>query len=121
MKRIVRLTESDLARIVKRVISEKMDPQDPAKHFDTVENVLIPNGFKKDISSSKTMGIVDLIKGSDHNGIIVRYYSPYHTKSKEQGYVVDLIVDNVSKKTWTRDDVNMYDVIKEVKKYLKSQ
>ena len=121
MKKIIRLTESDLTRIVRRVIQEQEggnDPQDPTHHFDTVEKALIPKGFKKNISMLKSMGSEDLIYGGSHGGIIVRYYSPVHPESKKKGYVVELIVNNASKKKWG-NGANMYEVIKEVEKYLK--
>lgn len=123
MKKIIKLTENDLARIVKRVISEMetgTDPQDPAHHFDTVEKALIPKGFKRNASMLKPMGVLDLNNGSGHGGIIVRYYSPAHPESKKKGYVVELIVNNASKKKWGQG-ANMYEVIKEVEKYLKPQ
>lgn len=123
MKKIIKLTENDLACIVKRVISEMetgTDPQDPAHHFDTVEKALIPKGFKRNASMLKPMGVLDLNNGSGHGGIIVRYYSPAHPESKKKGYVVELIVNNASKKKWGQG-ANMYEVIKEVEKYLKPQ
>lgn len=108
----------------KKPLNEQMengvDPQDPAHHFGTVEKALIPKGFKKDISMLKAMGSEDLINGGGHGGIIVRYYSPVHPESKKKGYVVELIVNNVSKKKWG-NGVNMYEVIKEVEKYLENK
>jgi len=119
MKKIVRLTESDLVRIVKRVVSEQNDPQDPSTHFGTVEKALIPKGFKTDSSMVKLVGSIDLTKGdtSGHKGIIVRYNSPLHQLSSKKN-VVELIVNNKLIKSWNQSNVNMYDVIKTVEKYL---
>jgi len=127
MKKIIRLTESDLARIVKRVINEEMkggvDSEDPKSHFDTVINELKSKGFKTDDSMARTMGVIDLTNTtpSSHRGIIVRYCSPYHPENKKNNNpVVELIVNNTSKKKWF-GGANMYEVIKEVKKYLPSK
>jgi hypothetical protein len=118
MKKVVRLTESDLARIVKRVLREQMeggpDYGDPKTHFDTVEKALIPKGFKKTVWTPKTYGVIDLTKSpGGHKGIIVRYINPAGNYFKEVGYVIQILKDNVYVKQWKPEDrFNMYDVIK---------
>lgn len=121
MKKVIRLTESDLVRIVKRVIREQeggLDPQDPSTHFDTVIKALTPKGFKKDTSMTKSMGVIQLTKGDvdSHKGILVRYNSPMHQLSNKKN-VVELIVNNKLVKSWSPSNANMYDVIKSVEKY----
>lgn len=123
MKKVIRLTESDLVRIVKRVIREQeggLDPQDPSTHFDTVIKALTPKGFKKDTSMTKSMGVIQLTKGDvdSHKGILVRYNSPMHQLSNKKN-VVELIVNNKLVKSWSPSNANMYDVIKSVEKYYK--
>jgi len=122
MRKVVRLTESDLVRIVKRVISEQeggQDPQDPKTHFDTVIKFLTPKGFKQDNSMAKSMGVIQLSKGdiNGHKGIIVRYNSPMHQLSNKK-QVVELIVNNKLIKSWNQSNVNMYDVVNTVKNYI---
>jgi hypothetical protein len=123
MSKIIRLTEADLTRIVRRVISEQMeggvDPQDPKSHFDTVIKALSSKGFKKDDSMLRTMGVTTLTNSKDgHSGIIVRYINPAHEYSKKAGYLIQLMVNNKLVKTWKPGNVNMYDVIRAVESYL---
>ena len=116
MKRIIKLTESDLARIVQRVISEenntigvegKNDPQDLNSHFQYVEKKLIPRGFKKDTSMAKTMGTITLSKegqgGVDQNGVMLIYVSPSHPYSKNASYVIRLVASKNGKKIVAKD------------------
>ena len=125
MKRIIRLTEQDLARIVRRVINEKAgDVKDPKTHFDTVINALVPMGFTK--SEYPNNGVTLVFKdgngGGDVNGIYVNYVFPGHEYSKTAGYVVSLSVNKNKKelysKKWKSGEViNMNDIVALVKKY----
>ena len=125
MEKIVRLTESDLVRIVRRVINEEAgDVKDPKTHFDTVINALVPMGFTK--SEYRNNGVTMVFKdgkgGGDVNGIYVNYVFPGHEYSKEAGYVVSLRVTQNKKvlysKKWKSGEViNMNDIVALVKKY----
>jgi hypothetical protein len=125
MARIVRLTEQDLARIVRQVISEQMeggtDPQDPKSHFDTVIKSLTSKGFKKDDSMLRTMGVTTLTNSKNvdgSKGVVVRYINPAHEYSKKAGYLIQIIVNGNVVKTWKPGNVNMYNVIKVIEGYL---
>ena len=125
MGRIIRLTEQDLARIVRRVINEKAgEVKDPKTHFDTVINALVPMGFTK--SENPNMGVTQVFKdgkgGGDANGIYVNYVFPGHEYSKEAGYVVSLIVTQNKKELYSKkwkvgQVINMNDIVSLVKKY----
>ena len=125
MARIIRLTESDLTRLVRRVIREQEDGvKDPKTHFDTVINALVPMGFTKSEypNIGATMVFKDGKGGGDVNGIYINYIFPGHEHSKEAGFVVSLNVSKNGKelysKKWKRGEViNMNDIVALVKKY----
>jgi hypothetical protein len=129
MSRIVRLTESDLTRLVKKIIREEQmeggtDPQDPKSHFDTVIKSLTSKGFKKDDSMLRTMGVTTLTNSKNgkivdgSKGVVVRYINPAHEYSKKAGYLIQIIVNGNVVKTWKPGNVNMYNVIKVIEGYL---
>ena len=66
MKKIIRLTESDLTRIVKRVIMEQKTHQG----LSELEKQLKPFGFVKDTE------FMVVSKGSDDNGVFIQYRQP---------------------------------------------
>jgi len=70
MSKIVRLTESDLTRIVKRVINEQQK-QDPHFIFKNLKNRFIPLGFK--VVEYPGSNIVSLEKGDDMNGAFIQH------------------------------------------------
>jgi len=70
MKRVIRLTESDLTRIVKRVINE-MEDVDVHSTFKKLQNYYEPKGFKK----QDFPGYMELSKGDDMNGSWIQFYS----------------------------------------------
>jgi hypothetical protein len=81
MARIIRLTESDLTRIVKRVIREqKGGTHSPMAHL---ADELIPLGFVKLNNGTTNLGpngeYNSLSKGMDGNGADI-YYSSTHMK-----------------------------------------
>jgi len=70
MKRIVRLTESDLARIVRRVLNEEMEC-DAYCVWKKLRNHYEPKGFKY---STDPDGNEMLTKGKDPNASYVQFY-----------------------------------------------
>jgi hypothetical protein len=70
MKKIVRLTESDLARIVRRVINEEMEC-DAYCVWKKLRNHYEPKGFKY---STDPDGNEMLTKGKDPNASYVQFY-----------------------------------------------
>jgi len=79
MKKIIRLTESDLARIVRRVISEQIvDPTNPANVASTTSvNKLSTNGGPKP---------VDLMPKGCLKGYVMDKTQKYYQKMDERGY-----------------------------------
>jgi hypothetical protein len=65
MKKVIRLTESDLVRIVKRIVNEQQNGND----IKTLESMLVKNGFKK--TSDGTMTFFYPSIGG--NGVFVVY------------------------------------------------
>lgn len=71
MARIVRLTESDLTRLVRRVINEQNTDERKQWHtFAALRDTLTSKGFKEDKMMEK-YGVLSLNKGevTDQNGI----------------------------------------------------
>ncbi len=68
MKKIVRLTESDLVRLVKRVINE----QENAHHtiYKDLKDRYIPYGFREEDYTKMNAGLL-LMKGDDNNGVSI--------------------------------------------------
>ncbi len=71
MGKIVRLTESDLVRLVKRVINEQSTNNNENWHFFAdLKSQFIPKGFVED-KMANTYGVLQLTKGDDYNGIVI--------------------------------------------------
>ena len=79
MKRIVRLTESDLARIVRRVIREnEMLFEDDHQGMKSIATQLKPYGYKQE-----TVGTNSVWKGNESNGSgVVFYDNTFHVYIK---------------------------------------
>ena len=92
MARIIRLTEQDLARIVRRVINEKAG----GTHDFMVElaDALTPHGFVKNNGANTNLGPNGeynvLIKGMDGNGANI-----YHSSSADKVYLTVTVGDVV--------------------------
>jgi hypothetical protein len=99
MKRIIRLTESDLARIVRRVINEEMEggTHSPMYHL---AQALTPFGFEKLNNYSSVLGpdgvFNGLSKGDDSNGVYI-YYS---SSSKNIELIVSVNGKTIINKTY---------------------
>jgi hypothetical protein len=76
MKKIIRLTESDLTRIVKRIINE-MEDVDVHSTFKKLQNYYEPKGFTKKVYDLPGEGpdYMELSKGDDRNGSYIQFYS----------------------------------------------
>lgn len=75
MKRIVRLTESELTRLVKRVIKEQgvsnnRNIKELHNTFATLRDSLESKGFIQN-KDTETYGVFQLTKGDDYNGIVI--------------------------------------------------
>jgi len=67
MKKVIRLTESDLIRIVKRIINEqnKFDPNDLLGPEDTIDDSDPDDEFYDEEYYNELLGPEDTIDGSD--------------------------------------------------------
>jgi len=92
MKKVIRLTESDLVKLVKKVISEQSQPDWPKVKQYLESNGFPPNFTKENIIQNEEWGIV--LQNNEHT--IKFYDDEYHnvlvwkTASKEQGNVMYL-------------------------------
>ena len=79
MRRIVRLTEQDLARIVRRVIKEEEQKDGTHSAMYYLAKELIPYKFEKENNATTTLGpngeFNGLGKGDDINGAYIYYSS----------------------------------------------
>jgi hypothetical protein len=107
MKKVIRLTESDLMRIVKRVINEEVagvNTQDPISYFDKIIKHFKMKGFRVDTSKVQSMGTITLIKNyQNKTNLTITLVSPSHPYSKTAGYVVRLSTLNNGKPSIIRD------------------
>jgi|688.fasta_scaffold11506_18 hypothetical protein len=80
MKRTIRLKESDLVKLIKRVIKEEIE--DKPLHFTTIQNTLSPLGFKfEDSGDTLSLDFGD----KNNNFLSVIYY-----KEDPRYYVISL-------------------------------
>lgn len=94
MKRIVRLTESDLTRIVRRVISEH-DPIDPLKREDTIPwriRLITPQGLGTDLRLEKDE------YGYRVDGNICQFFQVDKQGKGKDVYKTEIQITNISKK-----------------------
>ena len=81
MKKIIRLTESDLTRLVKRVIME----QKTHRGLYELEKQLKPFGFVKDTE------LMNVSKGDDYNGAAIIY------RQSENKYILVVTINGKDK------------------------
>jgi hypothetical protein len=94
MGRIIRLTESDLARIVRRVINENAGGTHDG--MNQIAKLLKPHGYKQE-----TVGTNSVWKGSEGTGSGVVFWK---TENKFKVYV-----KGVLSKTFELSETNNYD------------
>jgi hypothetical protein len=106
MKRVIRLTESDLTRIVRRIINEESFGNDH-QGMNSIYTQLKSIGFKKN-----TVGTNSVELGNDYNGLGVTFYS------SDKSFNVWVYVKGNSKlsKKYTLSSKNNYDSSEIVKK-----
>ena len=95
MARIIRLTENDLTRLVKRIIREQKGGTH--SHMAHLADVLIPFGFVKLNNASTKIGdngvFNGLSKGYDENGSVIIESHPSYFRPSE----VDTLLGDCSK------------------------
>lgn len=109
MKKVIRLTERDLTRIVRRVLKEESFGNNH-KGMDSIYTQLKSSGFKKN-----TLGTNSVELGNDYNGLGVTFYS------SDNSFNVWVYVKGVSKldKKYTLSSKNNYDSSEIVTKVVK--
>jgi len=79
MRRIIRLTEQDLARIVRRVINEEMDDTVTSKKpaiFKELKDLYLTQGFK----DKSNVDVQFILKGSkENNGVWISHVANSNT------------------------------------------
>ena len=115
MKRIIRLTESDLTRIVRRVINESSRQylMEANEYDGAVQNLLtqIANVMNKYITSAKSRGVkvsstVSVVQEGEynkHDAYVLKYGDyPFFTKGKSYPLSDGVLVE------WERDTTGKY-------------
>ena len=83
MKRIIRLTESDLTRIIKRIIKEE-EGVPAISSISIMHNMLTPSDGGKNVSVSGVLGVVNCEPNENTKGQYTVNYKQYDKKLVEQ-------------------------------------
>ena len=118
MKRIIRLTESDLAKIVKRVLKEQQTEEgETHSAMSHLEKALVPFGFSK--IKEFIPGVLGISKGDDCNGVSISFIQK-GGKVKIQLYVSEsckTIIDKEYKAEAPNYTINHNQILKDLGKY----